>query len=60
VRIGRDDVDPPETFLEYLTRADVMDAIGANTRFAECSDTVYANMATTGDGQYPCNGKAKD
>ncbi|RKL45680.1 Carboxypeptidase S1 [Fusarium proliferatum] len=50
VRIGRDDVDPPETFLEYLTRAEVMDAIGANTRFAECSDTVYANMATTGDG----------
>ncbi|KAH6952759.1 hypothetical protein HG530_000637 [Fusarium avenaceum] len=50
VRIGRDDVDPPENFLEYITRADIMDAIGANTRFTECSDTVFANMVTTGDG----------
>ncbi|KAJ4231907.1 hypothetical protein NW759_002303 [Fusarium solani] len=50
VRIGRDDVDPPETFVDYITRADVMEAIGARTRFAECSDEVYANMETTGDG----------
>lgn len=51
VRIGRDDVDPPETFVDYITRADVMEAIGARTRFAECSKQVYANMGTTGDGE---------
>ncbi|RFN46342.1 carboxypeptidase d [Fusarium flagelliforme] len=50
VRIGQNDVDPPDTFLEYITRAEIMDAIGANTPFTECSDTVYANMAKTGDG----------
>ncbi|RSL56919.1 hypothetical protein CEP53_006650 [Fusarium sp. AF-6] len=50
VRVGRDVVDPPETFIEYIMREDVMEAIGARTRFAECSDEVYANMETTGDG----------
>ncbi|KAM0431016.1 hypothetical protein ACHAPT_005653 [Fusarium lateritium] len=50
VRKRRDDVDPPETFVDYIMRADVMEAIGARTRFAECSDAVYANMETTGDG----------
>ncbi|KAJ3520428.1 hypothetical protein NM208_g13708 [Fusarium decemcellulare] len=36
--------------MDYITRADVMEAIGANTRFAECDDTVYNNMGATGDG----------
>ncbi|KAM5353957.1 hypothetical protein ACJ41O_000607 [Fusarium nematophilum] len=50
VRIGASDEDPPETFVGYITRADVMQAIGARTRFAECDDIVYANMERTGDG----------
>lgn len=52
VRIGRDDEDPPETFVDYITRTDVMEAIGAKTRFAQCDDIVYENMGTTGDGEY--------
>ena len=52
VRIGRKDVDPPDTYLHYITRQDVARRIGAKTRFHECDESVYSMMSKTGDCEY--------
>ncbi|KAK7398634.1 hypothetical protein QQX98_011994 [Neonectria punicea] len=49
VRVGADVDSPPENFLDYLTRPDIMERIGAKTRFAECDETVYSNFGDSGD-----------
>lgn len=53
VRIGANDVDPPETYADYITRKDVMEAIGAHSRYAECDNVVYEGFTSTGDGTSP-------
>lgn len=49
VRVGEDSEDPPETYTDYITRADIMKRIGARTRFAECDETVYSAFGDSGD-----------
>ncbi|CAM1510219.1 Fc.00g005540.m01.CDS01 [Cosmosporella sp. VM-42] len=49
VRIGANDVDPPESYLDYITRKDIAKRIGARSTFAECSDPVYNDFVVTGD-----------
>lgn len=51
VRIGANVVDPPETYVDYITSKSVMDAIGARSQFAECGDEVYYDFVSTGDGK---------
>lgn len=40
---------PPETYVAYLQRADIMKAIGAQVTYAECPDAPYYKIADTGD-----------
>ncbi|KAI5457689.1 Alpha/Beta hydrolase protein [Mariannaea sp. PMI_226] len=40
---------PPDNYLDWLTRKDIMNRIGARTRFAECDEIVYDNFTSTGD-----------
>ncbi|KAF7557505.1 hypothetical protein G7046_g6023 [Stylonectria norvegica] len=54
VRIGRDAVDPPDLYLDYITRKDVVKAIGARSSFSMCDQKVYNDMSTTGD-DWICN-----
>ncbi|KAH6893355.1 Alpha/Beta hydrolase protein [Thelonectria olida] len=49
VRLKEDDEVPPETYVDWITREDIMKKIGAQTRFAECDDTVYNNFVDSGD-----------
>lgn len=51
VRSGNPDPYPPETYLKYITRANVMKAIGAQGTFAECGNAPYNHFASTGDGK---------
>lgn len=40
---------PPETYVAYLQRADVMKAIGAQVTYSECPNAPYYKIADTGD-----------
>lgn len=40
---------PPETYVAYLQRPDVMKAIGAQVTYGECPDEPYYKIANTGD-----------
>lgn len=40
---------PPETYVAYLQRPDIMKAIGAQVTYAECPDAPYYKIANTGD-----------
>lgn len=52
VTLKESDEVPPDTYVDWLTREDVMDKIGAQTRFAECDETVYDMFTKSGDGEY--------
>lgn len=49
IRSGSVDPNPPETYVAYLQRADIMKAIGAQTTYGECPDAPYDGFAKTGD-----------
>lgn len=40
---------PPETYVAYLQRPDIMKAIGAQVTYGECPDEPYYKIANTGD-----------
>ncbi|KAK7701937.1 hypothetical protein SLS64_010071 [Diaporthe eres] len=40
---------PPETYVAYLQRPDIMKAIGAQVTYGECPDEPYYKIADTGD-----------
>lgn len=40
---------PPETYVAYLQRPDIMKAIGAQVTYGECPDEPYYAIADTGD-----------
>lgn len=40
---------PPETYVAYLQRPDIMKAIGAQITYGECPDEPYYKIANTGD-----------
>ncbi|KAG2036585.1 Alpha/Beta hydrolase protein [Suillus americanus] len=40
---------PPEYYVYYLLREDVMKKIGAQVKYEECSDAPYEKIANTGD-----------
>ena len=46
---------PPEYYVTYLNRADVMDAIGAGTNYYECPNGPYDRFTPTGDVRDPCS-----
>lgn len=54
VRQSSDDDEPipPETYLLYLNRDSVLKAIGARTKFEECSSQSEDNFGTTGDRKF--------
>jgi carboxypeptidase C (cathepsin A) len=41
---------PPETYVNYLQRADIMKKIGAKVQYQECPDAPYDKFIPTGDG----------
>ena len=49
VRLGSNAVDPPETYADYLTQSDVVQAIGAKSTYTECPDGAYSKFSSTGD-----------
>ncbi|TID18949.1 carboxypeptidase S1 [Venturia nashicola] len=49
VRHPQKDPLPPETYLQYLARADVMSAIGAKKKYEECPIGPNRKFAATGD-----------
>ncbi|ORY70308.1 carboxypeptidase S1 [Pseudomassariella vexata] len=49
IRVSANTTDPPETYVDYLQRPDVMKAIGAQVTYAECPDAPYYKFAATGD-----------
>lgn len=49
VRLSADAVDPPETYADYLARADVKKKIGAKSNYSECPDAAYYKFSSTGD-----------
>ncbi len=51
VRAPSNDPNPPETYVSYLQRADVMKAIGATQTYAECPDAPFNLIVNTGDGR---------
>ncbi|KAH6647100.1 Alpha/Beta hydrolase protein [Truncatella angustata] len=51
VRASSNDPNPPETYATYLARADVVKAIGAQSTYQECPNSVNQKFFTTGD--YP-------
>lgn len=40
---------PPEYYVKYLNREDVVSAIGAESSYYECPDGPYNKFVTTGD-----------
>jgi carboxypeptidase C (cathepsin A) len=50
VRSGRDDPNPPETYVSYLQSSAVVKAIGAKSTYAECPNAPYTKISDTGDG----------
>ena len=44
---------PPEYYVDYLVRADVRKAIGAETEYGECPDAPYIPFSRTGDVSSP-------
>lgn len=40
---------PPETYVAYLQRPDIMKAIGAQVTYGECPDEPYYKIGNTGD-----------
>lgn len=51
IRAPSNDPNPPGDFYQYLTKPDVMRAIGANSTFAGCDGDVYAKIYGTGDSE---------
>ncbi|KAL1849935.1 hypothetical protein Daus18300_013069 [Diaporthe australafricana] len=49
IREPSNDPFPPETYVDYLQRPDIMKAIGAQVTYAECPDDPYYKIANTGD-----------
>ncbi|KAF2111581.1 carboxypeptidase S1 [Lophiotrema nucula] len=49
IRAPSNDPEPPENYATYLTRSDVVKAIGAKSTYQECPDAPYNKFATTGD-----------
>lgn len=49
IREPSDDPYPPEIYVSYLQRTDIMDAIGAQVTYEECPDAPYYKIADTGD-----------
>ncbi|CAG8523259.1 5693_t:CDS:10 [Dentiscutata heterogama] len=45
------DSSPPEDYINYLSRPDVMSAIGAKIQYTECSDDAYMAFTETADLQ---------
>ncbi|KAG2040689.1 Alpha/Beta hydrolase protein [Suillus americanus] len=41
---------PPEYYVHYLGREDIMKKIGAHVKYEECSDPPYEKFVKTGDG----------
>jgi len=51
VRSPSNDPNPPETYVSYLQRSDVVKAIGAKSTYAECPNAPYQKFSGTGDGK---------
>ncbi|ROV87381.1 hypothetical protein VMCG_10747 [Cytospora schulzeri] len=49
IREPSNDAYPPETYVDYLRRPDVMTAIGAKVTYEECPNEPYYKIADTGD-----------
>lgn len=49
IRQPSNDPYPPETYVAYLQRPDIMKAIGAQVTYGECPDDPYYLIANTGD-----------
>ncbi|KAF4230986.1 hypothetical protein CNMCM6805_000509 [Aspergillus fumigatiaffinis] len=49
IRQPRNDPFPPQTYSTYLANADVVKAIGAQTKYQECPDGPYNKFSQTGD-----------
>ncbi|KAJ4403432.1 hypothetical protein N0V82_010651 [Gnomoniopsis sp. IMI 355080] len=49
IREPSNDPYPPETYVAYLQRPDIMKAIGAQVTYSECPDAPYYKIADTGD-----------
>lgn len=49
VREPSNDPYPPETYVSYLQRTDIMNTIGAQVTYAECPDAPYYMIVDTGD-----------
>ena len=49
IRAPSNDPNPPETYATYLTRSDVVKAIGAQSTYQECPNAPYQKFAATGD-----------
>ena len=45
-------LQPPAQYAEYLSRPDVMKAIGAKSEYQECSDSVSSDFYNTGDRMF--------
>jgi carboxypeptidase C (cathepsin A) len=56
VRGASNDPYPPETYVTYLSRADVKKAIGATSTYTECPEKVNQKFFTTGDCKKPLAG----
>ncbi|CEI60066.1 unnamed protein product [Fusarium venenatum] len=53
IRIGSQDVDPAETYVDYLNREDVRKKIGARKDFEECNLNTFYKFGDTGDDARP-------
>lgn len=49
IRAPSNDPNPPETYATYLTNADVVKAIGAQSTYQECPNAPYQKFSSTGD-----------
>ncbi|KAH8884122.1 carboxypeptidase S1 [Thozetella sp. PMI_491] len=49
IRSGADDPNPPTTYINYLAREDVLQAIGAETAYHASNNTIFNQFISTGD-----------
>ncbi|KAJ0268568.1 hypothetical protein COL940_013270 [Colletotrichum noveboracense] len=48
---AKDDKFPPNTYMKYLNKPEVMKAIGAKSQYQECPQAPYDKFTASGDGQ---------